>query len=1076
MFNTTSTREATLAQARAAREARQQEREMAVQREHDDKAATSLQMAARGFLARRRHALLWNQRSESMAIALPDNVKELDPKQLLDVISTTLTRYDPQDTAERSRLAAICKHVVRGTLPTTPLANSYFVLLQDKAHAREWVVQTQKLCAACMDSLEAVKDTTADHRNATAFINVLASVADASRWRIHAQTALVMSTVLFKSMANTSLLPAIQAYATTALAQLKPRCTSLVHQALMLMAVRCLKDSPEDKRDTTMNNILKTVMCVPTMLNRTTIKTFDSTILEFVLDGWADSPNFEAFRVSCDINRRLFFLGNVCFAAGEAKQTQESSAALANLATKVISSCLDDVTQPSGPVDKTSSKKTPGRATISSDHPILGWCSIVTPRAFLDIFPQVTAQISTLWTPAFVKAQFEDVFSETTRLAVDASTSETASKTASRFSKLFSIFTPNTNFVNALAAVRVAGACRLYHLLLSTFRASQVEIQGSLAFCSELVPRLWTFLSHIGPKGNFHVFLHAASKDLSQEPLTPCLEVACVTARTLLMVTQDSDIFERSTPFAPDQLVQVHDFLSTMIVHLVWDQDMRVEVPKQRSSVAVAASASSASQATRESAGGSMLRSAATLIATMYELHERVPFLPPIKLKRSQTKAILAEFKINTERQVSCRAHRLLALHPFVLSFLDRVQLFRTVVDLDKTMVFASLPEVRTRPRARIRRRAILSDGFREIMAHPITHLKDAIRISFVNEQGMDEAGIDEEGLFKEFLEETLTQGFHPDFGLFKITEDNKLYPSPSSSVQEQHIRLFEYLGRMLGKMLYDGLVVDVPLSRFFLRGLKGVANTLHDLPSLDAELHRNLLFVKSYEGDVEDLGLTFTVEDDSFGSMVTRPLRPGGGVTDVTNANVILYVHLVADYRLNKQLEAQTKAFRAGFSSIIPNIWLKMFSARELQRLISGDESASIDIRDLKAHTEYVGGYHSGHKMIKWLWEVLESLPKKDQELFLKFATSCSKPPVLGFGALRPPLTVRCMHDGAREESYSIASAMMNALSLSQDSTRLPSSSTCFNLVKLPIYKSKRILKEKLLYAIRSGAGFELA
>jgi len=40
----------------------------------------------------------------------------------------------------------------------------------------------------------------------------------------------------------------------------------------------------------------------------------------------------------------------------------------------------------------------------------------------------------------------------------------------------------------------------------------------------------------------------------------------------------------------------------------------------------------------------------------------------------------------------------------------------------------------------------------------------------------------------------------------------------------------------------------------------------------------------------------------------------------------------------------------------------------------------------------------------------------------------------------------------------------------------RLPTSSTCFNLLKLPNYSKKGTLKERLRYAITSNSGFELS
>ena len=41
---------------------------------------------------------------------------------------------------------------------------------------------------------------------------------------------------------------------------------------------------------------------------------------------------------------------------------------------------------------------------------------------------------------------------------------------------------------------------------------------------------------------------------------------------------------------------------------------------------------------------------------------------------------------------------------------------------------------------------------------------------------------------------------------------------------------------------------------------------------------------------------------------------------------------------------------------------------------------------------------------------------------------------------------------------------------------TRLPTASTCFNLLKLPNYPSKEVLREKLKQAIANNTGFELS
>jgi ubiquitin-protein ligase E3 C len=39
----------------------------------------------------------------------------------------------------------------------------------------------------------------------------------------------------------------------------------------------------------------------------------------------------------------------------------------------------------------------------------------------------------------------------------------------------------------------------------------------------------------------------------------------------------------------------------------------------------------------------------------------------------------------------------------------------------------------------------------------------------------------------------------------------------------------------------------------------------------------------------------------------------------------------------------------------------------------------------------------------------------------------------------------------------------------------KLPTASTCFNILRLPPYSNAKIMKEKVLYAINSNAGFEM-
>lgn len=69
-------------------------------------------------------------------------------------------------------------------------------------------------------------------------------------------------------------------------------------------------------------------------------------------------------------------------------------------------------------------------------------------------------------------------------------------------------------------------------------------------------------------------------------------------------------------------------------------------------------------------------------------------------------------------------------------------------------------------------------------------------------------------------------------------------------------------------KALYENMLVELPFAGFFLSKLLGTSADvdIHHLASLDPEVYKNLLFLKSYEEDVEELGLNFTVVNNDLG------------------------------------------------------------------------------------------------------------------------------------------------------------------------------------------------------------------
>ena len=289
--------------------------------------------------------------------------------------------------------------------------------------------------------------------------------------------------------------------------------------------------------------------------------------------------------------------------------------------------------------------------------------------------------------------------------------------------------------------------------------------------------------------------------------------------------------------------------------------------------------------------------------------------------------------------------------------------------------------------------------------------LRGTIRVTFVNEFGVEEAGIDGGGIFKHLMEKIIKIAFDIQYGLFKETADHLLYPNPvSTKIHPQHLQYFKFLGKILGKAMFEGLLIDIPFATFFLRKLKEKHNYLHDLPSLDPELYRNLLSLKKYDGNVSQLGLYFVSENNEYGEQKEEEMLPGGKDVQVTNVNVIRFIHLLANHRLNDQISNQSSSFLQGVRQLIQSDWLDMFNEHELQLLILGstEEGKGMEVDDLRSNVQYSRGYSDDDPVIEMLWEVIKELNLDQQKKFLKFVTGCSRGPLLGFKYLEPPFCVR--------------------------------------------------------------------
>ncbi|XP_067342663.1 E3 ubiquitin-protein ligase HECW1 isoform X2 [Channa argus] len=352
-----------------------------------------------------------------------------------------------------------------------------------------------------------------------------------------------------------------------------------------------------------------------------------------------------------------------------------------------------------------------------------------------------------------------------------------------------------------------------------------------------------------------------------------------------------------------------------------------------------------------------------------------------------------------------------------------------------------------------IRREHLLEGTFNQVMACSRKELqRNKLYVTFVGEEGLDYSGPSREFFF--LLSQEL---FNPYYGLFEYSANDTytVQISPMSAFVENHLEWFRFSGRILGLALIHQYLLDAFFTRPFYKALLRQATDLSDLEYLDEEFHQSLQWMK--DNDITDiLDLTFTVNEEVFGQVTERELKSGGSNLQVTEKNKKDYIERMAKWRVERGVVQQTEALVRGFYEVVDSRLVSVFDARELELVIAG--TVEIDLSDWRSSTEYRGGYHDGHIVMRWFWAAVERFNNEQRLRLLQFVTGTSSVPYEGFAALRGSNGLRrfCIEKWGKV-------------------TSLPRAHTCFNRLDLPPYPSYTMLYEKLLIAVEETSTFGL-
>uniref|UniRef100_A0A8C6SDZ6 Ubiquitin-protein ligase E3B n=1 Tax=Neogobius melanostomus TaxID=47308 RepID=A0A8C6SDZ6_9GOBI len=1058
-----------LDKARQAREERKGQKEK-------EKAATSIQAIVRGFLCRYRLQKELRKEVDEYFESSETATSKRNALSIFKIARKLLFIYRQED---KRRFEKLCRAILASMEAENEPKVWYVSLALSKDLTIAWLKQIKDVLWTCCELLKKLKpDILQDHKIITLYLTMLVTFTDTSTWRIVRGKGEALRPALTRICENImghlnqkGFYSVLQILLTNGLARSRPSLSKGTLTAIFTLALRPVIAAHFSEN--LLRSFLLHIMSVPAIVHHlnvltpecmATIQTHE-LLRKFIL-FLSREEQCSDICVCLEGSHTLCLLGNLIHLGYlNGKVLEEEANHFVKDLTDMLSYCQRYVSQK--------------KSNLTHWHPVLGWFSQSVDYGLNESMPLVTKQLQNLWGVSIIRSLFSDVLSKklesqepTPPLSPpQPSTSQNNLPVKNLFKRAFQKSASVRNILKPVGGKRVDSAevqkvcsiCVLYQTALSTLTQIRLQILTGLTHLDDLLPKLWAFICELGPQGGLKLFMECLNNDTDEsKQLLAMLMLFCDCSRHLITILDDIEVYEEQTSFKIEELLTISSFLNTFIFKMIWDGIL-------------------------ENAKGEKLElfhSVHGWLMVLYERDCRRKFTPDEHWLRKDLKPSLLFQELEKGKR---RAQLLLQYIPHVIPHKNRVLLFRNIVTKEKETLglvetSSASPHV---THITIRRSRMLEDGYDQLRRLPVNSMKGVIRVKFVNDLGVDEAGIDQDGVFKEFLEEIIKKVFNPALNLFKTTSGNeRLYPSPTSYIHENHLQLFEFVGKMLGKAVYEGIVVDVPFASFFLSQVLGhhhstFYSSIDELPSLDSEFYKNLTSIKRYDGDVGDLGLTLSYDEDVMGQLVCHELIPGGKTMSVTNENKISYIHLMAHFRMHTQIKEQTIAFIRGFRCIINPEWLHMFSTPEVQRLISGD-NAEIDLDDLKKHTVYYGGFHSSHRVIIWLWDILSSdFNAEERAMFLKFVTSCSRPPLLGFAYLKPPFSIRCVEVSDDQDTGDTLGSVLRGfftIRKKEPGGRLPTSSTCFNLLKLPNYSKKSILRDKLRYAISMNTGFELS
>lgn len=158
-----------------------------------------------------------------------------------------------------------------------------------------------------------------------------------------------------------------------------------------------------------------------------------------------------------------------------------------------------------------------------------------------------------------------------------------------------------------------------------------------------------------------------------------------------------------------------------------------------------------------------------------------------------------------------------------------------------------------------VRRQRVFEDSYQYLQRKT----GDQIKYGKLSVRFYDEEGVDAGGVTREWFQILARQMFDPNYALFQPCAADRLtyQPNRASWVNPEHLSFFKFVGRIIGKAIYDGRLLDAYFARSLYRQLLGKPVDYRDVEWVDPEYYNSLCWILN--NDPSALELTFSVEAD---------------------------------------------------------------------------------------------------------------------------------------------------------------------------------------------------------------------